>query len=75
MAHNPVGILLPVIEVLKCFARKVRWKLVTDTPLSSVSNAGRTFCNLRFANDIDMPGSSEEEVQQLTQRLQETVAE
>ena len=47
----------------------------TDTPLSSVSIGGRPLCNLRFANDIDLLESSEEELQQLTQRLDETVAE
>ena len=41
----------------------------TDTPLSSVTIGGRSLCNLRFADDIDLLGSSEEELQQLTQRL------
>ena len=47
----------------------------TDTPLSSLSIGGRPLCNLRFADDIDLLGSSVEELQQLTQRLEETAAE
>ena len=47
----------------------------TDTPLSSVSIGGRPLCNLRFADDIDLLGSSEEELQQLSRRLDETAAE
>ena len=31
----------------------------TDTPLSSVSIGGHPHCNLGFADDIDMLGSSE----------------
>ena len=46
-----------------------------DTPLSLVSIGGRPLCNFQFANDIDLLGSSEEELQQLTRRLEETVAE
>ena len=42
----------------------------TDTPLSSVSVEERPLCNLQFADDINLLGSSEEELQQLTQRLQ-----
>ena len=47
----------------------------TDTPLSSVSIRGRPLCDLRFADDVDPLGSREEELQQLTQRLEETAAE
>ena len=47
----------------------------TDTPLASVSIRGRTLFNLRLADDIDLPGSSEEELQRLSQRLEETAAE
>ena len=47
----------------------------TDTPRPSVSTGGRPLCNLRFADDIDLLGSSEEELQQLTQILEETAAE
>ena len=46
----------------------------TDTPLSPVSIRGRLLCNLQFADDIDLLGRSEE-LQQLTRRLEETVAE
>ena len=34
---------------------------------------GRLLCNLRFGNDVDLLRSSEEELQQLTQGLEETV--
>ena len=47
----------------------------SDTPLSSVPNGGRPLCNLRFADDIDLLGKSEEELQQLTQRLDGIAAE
>ena len=47
----------------------------TDTPLSSMSIGGRPLCNLRFADDIYMLGSSEEELQQLSRRPEETEAE
>ena len=47
----------------------------TDTLLSSVFIGGRPLCNLRFADDIDLLGSSEKELQQLTQRLEKTAAE
>ena len=40
-----------------------------------MSTERRPPCNLRFADDIDLPGSSEEELQQLTRRLEETAAE
>ena len=40
-----------------------------------MSIGGRPLCNLRLADDIDLLRSSEEELQQLTQRLEETVAE
>ena len=40
-----------------------------------MSIGGRPPCNLRFADDIDLLGSREEELQQLTQRLEETAAE
>ena len=45
----------------------------TDTPLSSVFIGGRSLCNLRFTDDIDLLGSSEE-LQQLTERLEKTAA-
>ena len=42
---------------------------------SSVSSGGRQLCNLWFADDINLLGNSEEDLQQLTQRLEETAAE
>jgi hypothetical protein len=59
-------------SVNDCFADEAG---ETDTSLSSVSIGGRPLCNLRFADDIDLLGSSEEELQQLTRRLEETAAE
>ena len=47
----------------------------TDTPLSSVSIGGRPLCSLGFADDIHLLGNSGEELQQLTQRPEETAAE
>ena len=47
----------------------------TDTPPSSLSIGGRPLCNLRFADDIVLLGSSEEELQSLTQGLEETAVE
>ena len=41
----------------------------TGIPMSSVSIGVRPLCNLRFTDDIDLLGSSEEELQQLIQRL------
>ena len=41
---------------------------------TSASIGGRPFCDLRFADDIGLLGGSEEELQQLTQRLEETAA-
>ena len=34
-----------------------------DISLSTVSLGVRPLCNLRFADDIDLPGGSEEELQ------------
>ena len=47
----------------------------TDITLSAaLSNGGRPLCNLHFADDIDLPECSEEELQQLTERLEKTAA-
>ena len=46
-----------------------------DPPLSSVSIRGRSLCNLQFADDIDLLGRSEDGLQQLIQRLEETATE
>ena len=46
----------------------------TDISLSSVSIGARPLCNLRFADDIDLLDGSEEELQQLTERLDQTAA-
>ena len=43
--------------------------------MSSVSNGRRLLCNLRFADATDLLESTDEELQQLTQRLEETAAE
>ena len=40
------------------------------TSLSSVSVGRRPLCNVRFADDIDLLGDSEEELQQLSERLE-----
>ena len=45
----------------------------TDIPLLSVSIGGRSLCHLRFADDIDLLGGSEE-LHQLTERLDKTAA-
>ena len=59
-----------------CFADyAVEEAEATDTPLSSVCIGGRPLCNLLFADGINLLGSSEEELQQLTQRLEETAAD
>ena len=47
----------------------------SDASLLSVSVKERPFCNLRLADDIGLLGSSEEELQQLTRRLEERAAE
>ena len=47
----------------------------TNIPLSSVSIGGRPLCNLQFADDIDLLGSIEEELPQLTAKLKKTVAD
>ena len=44
----------------------------TDTPLSSLSVGGRPLCNFRFADDIDLFGGTEGELQQLIERLGKT---
>ena len=47
----------------------------TDMPLSSLSIGGRPpLCNLRFADDIDQLGGSDEELQQLTEILENAAA-
>ena len=45
-----------------------------ETSLSPVSIGGRRPCNVRFADDIDLLGGSEEELQRLTERLEKTAA-
>ena len=42
----------------------------TDIPVSSVSTGRRPLCNLQFVDDINLLGSSEEELQQLNERLE-----
>ena len=39
-----------------------------------MSIGGRPLSNLRFADDIDLQGGSEEELQQLIERLENTAA-
>ena len=39
-----------------------------------MSIGGWPLCNLQFADDFDMLGGSEEELQQLAERLEKTVA-
>ena len=39
---------------------------------STVSIGGRPLCNLRFADDIDLIGRDDEELQDLTTRLEES---
>ena len=46
----------------------------TDIPLSSVFIRGRPLCNLQFVDDIDLLTGSEEELQQLAERLNKTAA-
>ena len=45
-----------------------------NTPVSSLSIGGQPLCNLRFSDDISLLEGSEEELQQLTERLEETPA-
>ena len=45
-----------------------------DTSLSSVAIRGRLLCNLQFSDDIDLLQCREEELQQLTERLEKTAA-
>ena len=40
---------------------------------SGVSIGGREICNLRFADDIDLIADGDEELQELTSRLESTV--
>ena len=49
------------------------YKKLTDISLSSVSAEGRSLCNLRFADDIDLLVGNEE-LQQLTERLEKIPA-
>ena len=46
----------------------------TDILLSSMSIGGRRLCNLRFADNIDLLGGSEEERQRLCERPEKTAA-
>ena len=46
----------------------------TDISLSTVSIGGRPLCTVRFADDSDLLGGNEEELQQLTERLEEPAA-
>ena len=56
-----------------CFAGdKVEYAEEIDIPLSSMSIGGRPLCNLRFADHINLQRCSEEELQQLTERLGKT---
>ena len=45
-----------------------------DTSLSTVSIGGRLLCNLRFVDEINLLGCCEEELRQLTERLEKTAA-
>ena len=45
-----------------------------DISLSTVCFGERPICNLRFADGIDLLGGSEEEMQQLTEKLEKTAA-
>ena len=46
----------------------------TDIPLTPVSIERRPLCDLQLADDIDLLEGSEEELQQLTERLEKTAA-
>ena len=61
----------PYLSENDCFADDAE---ETDIPLSSVSIGGRPLCNLQFADDIDQLGGSQEELQQLTERLEKIAA-
>ena len=56
------------------FADNSKYDAEVDTPLSSVYT-GILFYNLWFADDIDLLGGSEVELQQLTERLKKTAAD
>ena len=60
------------MTALRIMLWRMRWRLTH--PQSSVSVGGRLLCNLRFADDIALLGGSEEELQQLTERLEMTAA-
>ena len=46
----------------------------TDNSMSSVSIGERSFSNFRFADDIDLLGGNEEELQQLAENPETTAA-
>ena len=59
--------------------KSILWGTDDDSPTltlfsRSASIRGRPLCNLRFADDIDLPGGSEEELQQLTEELKKTAS-
>ena len=47
----------------------------TGIPLSSVSIVGRSLCNLRFADDIDLLGGSDKLQQIASERLEKAAAD
>ena len=62
-------ILSPVL--FNIFLERIMQEALSDFD-STVSIGGRPLCNLRFADDIDLIGRDEEELQDLTTRLEES---
>ena len=61
--------LTPTI-LLNLFLEKIRQETLHDR-YTSISIGGRPICNLRFADDVDLMGVSNGELQDLTNRLLE----
>ena len=58
-----------------CFAdNAIEYAEEIDTLLSSASIYGRPFCNLHLTDDVDLLGGTEEELRQLTERLEKRAA-
>ena len=64
------GCLLSLV-LFNIFLEKIMLYSVTNQP-SSISIGGRQFNNLRFADDIDLIGGSESELETITDALEKT---
>ena len=67
--RTSVGVRQGCILILFNIFRENIMQEALDDHETTISIGGRKICNLRFADDIDLMGKSEQELQELTSKL------